>query len=316
MRLDAFMVENYPEYSRSVWQKFIKLGRVSVDGRTEVNPAKNVAEENFIKFSVPEKDDFSAKTLPVIYEDENVVVINKPAGVLTHSKGALNDEFTVAEYIKTYFTPHEGCSQREGSENNRLGIVHRLDRATSGVMIGAKNDAAQRFLQKQFSDRRAKKTYLALVERAPKQAAARIDLPIARNPKKPAEFRIDPKGKPAITDYKTLKTFADGSALLELKPLTGRTHQLRVHLAYIGAPIVGDVIYNSPNLNIRYDLIQPTSVQSSTAGSYLMGMGVRMFLHAASLEITIPAEPVNLRKTFTADLPDDFRSEIAKRRGK
>jgi len=280
------LAQEYPERSRSVWAKLIRRGEIKVNGKVAISASSTVNEADEVV--VTEAAELSQDLdLPVIYEDDNVLVINKPVGVLTHSKGALNEEFTVADFVKSRISL-QGTTLQEG--NNRFGIVHRLDRGTSGVLICAKNDAARKFLQKQFSDRKAKKTYLAIVEKAPKEPAARIDLPIARDPKRPSQFRVDPKGKPAITDYQTLETFADGSALLELKPLTGRTHQLRVHLAYIGAPIIGDPVYS----------LQGRSLQKE-----------RMFLHAAALEITIPGGE---RKTFTAELSVDFQTKIKESR--
>jgi 23S rRNA pseudouridine1911/1915/1917 synthase len=276
MRLDSYLAEIHPEHSRSVWQKYIEAGYVKVNGKvaTRTFLAK---DSDKIEIDIP-KLTKQPLNLPIIYEDDNVIVIDKPVGVLTHSKGTLNEEFTVADFIKS-----SASLQERSQENNRFGIVHRLDRATSGVIIGAKADTAQKYLQKQFAERKAKKTYLAIVEKVPKELAARIDLPIARNPKQPSQFRIDPKGKPAITDYRVIKTLPSGRALLELKPLTGRTHQLRVHLAHIGSPIVGDPIYGV------------------TAGT-VPAKG-RMMLHAYELEITIPDGE---RKVFIAKPPEEF----------
>ena len=197
-----------------------------------------------------------------------MIVINKPVGVLTHAKGALNEEFTVAEFFRRYTDV--------GLDTNRPGIIHRLDRDTSGVMIGARNAETAIMLQKQFADRKTKKTYLAITEGAPKNDHARIDLPIGRNPSAPSTFRVDAKGKSAITDYTTLHT--DGHhSLLELKPLTGRTHQLRVHMKYINTPIVGDRVYGKE--------------------------ADRLYLHAQRLEITIPSGD---RRTFEAPAPQEF----------
>lgn len=216
--------------------------------------------------------DFSKESLPVIYEDDNVLVINKPTGILTHAKGAVIEEFTVADFVKS--------KMLEPEDNNRPGIVHRLDRATSGVLIAGKDPVSKRYLQKQFSERKAKKTYLAIVKGELKHQAAKIDLPIERNPKAPATFRISANGKPASTDYQVLSTNGKYS-LVELKPLTGRTHQLRVHLRHLNAPILGDELYGG--------------------GKSPIG---RLCLHAWQLEITIPTSQ---RKTFTAPLPDDFK---------
>jgi 23S rRNA pseudouridine1911/1915/1917 synthase len=275
VRLDQYVAEYWPEYSRSQWQKYIAAGYVTINGEIVTSPKVQLGEDDEVKVDLPTATDYSEHTLPVIYEDDNVCVINKPAGVLTHSKGAVNEEFTVAEFIR----PHSTDSQ----ENNRPGIVHRLDRDTSGVIIVAKNGETKGMLQKQFQDRRAKKTYIAVVDGSPKHAEAKIDLPIERNPKKPSTHRVGAGGKSAFTAYRVLAS-NDKYSVLELKPVTGRTHQLRVHLAHIGTPIVGDPLYGG---------------SKSPLG--------RLCLHAKSLEITIPQGD---RRTFEAEMPEDFQKLI------
>ncbi len=270
MRLDQYLAKHYPEYSRSVWQKYVLLGYVTVNGTQELRTKAEITDTDSVVTTIPDKPDFSDDTLPVIYEDDHVVVVNKPVGVLSHSKGELNDEFTVAEFFRSRTTYN--------TDTNRPGIIHRLDRDTSGVMIGAKDTETAALLAKQFQDRRAKKTYYALVDKLPKLASANIDLPIGRNPNKPGTFRVDANGKAAFTHYEVTRS-ASSCHLLTLRPTTGRTHQLRVHLGYIGAPIIGDRLYGKPS--------------------------DRLYLHAASLEITIPE---GNRQTFTAPLPDEFNT--------
>ena len=294
MRLDLFLAKKYPGTSRAIFQKLIDAERVEINGAKAKGASQNVAASDDVKVFIPHQLTFAAEIADfvknVIFEDENVVVVNKPAGILTHMKGGIADEFTVADFVKSRMENSDDVF----SKTNRPGIVHRLDRATSGVLIAAKNKEAQSLLQNQFQERKAHKTYVALVEKAPKIGSAQIDLPIGRNPRFPSEFKIDPNGKSAVTDYKTLEVFNDGSALVELKPLTGRTHQLRVHLSHIGAPIVGDAVYGSGET------------------------GDRMFLHAFELEITIPKtgrQTENQRRTFRAELPQDFQDEIARRGG-
>ena len=306
MRLDLFLAQRFPEHSRAILQKLIAAGRVEIGGAVATDAAREVAETDEIKVHFPHQQTFAKEISDfapnVIYEDENVVVVNKPAGILTHMKGGIQDEFTVADFVKSRILAGKNLPSDDAeffAKTNRPGIVHRLDRATSGVLIAAKNPEAAKFLARQFQERKARKTYFAIVETAPKIAAARIDLPIGRNPKRPSEFRVDAKGKSAITDYETVEIFADNSALVELKPLTGRTHQLRVHLAHIGAPIVGDTLYNPRDAKLFAKNPERK---------------IRLFLHAAKLEITIPHAPENERKTFTADLPDDFRGEIKRRK--
>ncbi len=270
MRLDVYVAEYWPEHSRSQWQKYIKDGHVTVNGEVVTSPKYDISEDDFVKVQPPQKATFTDQSLPVLYEDENVTVINKPSGILTHAKGATLDEFTVAEFMRSRTT--------DAPEGNRPGIVHRLDRDTSGVIICARTPEAQSFLQRQFSFRKVKKTYIAIVDGEPKQPEAILRLPIERNPKAPATFRVGPSGKPAETSYKVL--WSDGNhSILELRPLTGRTHQLRVHMAYLGVPIKNDRFYGNKKT------------------------GGRLALHAYKLEITIPA---GIRKTFKAPLPPDF----------
>lgn len=239
-----------------------------VNGEVETLAKRLLDEDDEVITNVPAAPTHDEHTLPVVYQDENIIVINKPIGVLTHSKGALNDEFTVADFFRRFSTYH--------LETNRPGIVHRLDRDTSGILIGALNDDTAKLLQRQFSDRKTKKIYMAVVDGVLKQPEALIDLPIGRNPKSPSQFRVDPNGKPAQTVYKVLAS--DGKrSLVELKPLTGRTHQLRVHMAHLGTPIHGDRVYGKP--------------------------ADRLYLHAAALEITIPG---GKRRTFTAETPAEF----------
>ncbi len=272
MRLDAYLAQYWPEYSRSVWQKYIANGYVMVNGTLESSSKRTIGEDDIVTYTLPEKPDHSQSTLPVIYQDDNVIVINKPLGVLTHSKGALNDEFTVAEFLRPLTTYH--------SDSNRPGIIHRLDRDTSGVIIGVRNSETASLLQRQFSERKVKKLYYAVVDGHPKEAEALIDLPIARNPNAPSTFRVDANGKSAQTTYRVIKS-NEKHSLVELRPATGRTHQLRVHMAYLGTPIHGDRVYG-------------------TAAD-------RLYLHATSLEITIPT---STRRTFEAPLPPEFEAKI------
>lgn len=272
-RLDHILVRKYTKFNRSTLQNFIKSGYVSVDGKIIKKPNteiivsdQNGKIEHDIQLKIPEKEQ-SVDLSPIkIYEDNNVLVLNKPAGLLSMAKGEFTTEPTLEDF---------GL------------LVHRLDRDTSGVVILAKNPSTQSMLRRQFQDRKAHKTYYAVVDGVPKNQGALIDLPIARNLKHPTTFRVDPNGKPAQTYYKVIKQNAKRS-LLELKPVSGRTHQLRVHLKYIGCPIVGDKVYN----------------QDSKAA--------RLYLHAASLEITIPGQPNNERRIFEAPLPTEFKKQVDK----
>lgn len=274
MRLDAYVAEHWPSQSRSTWKKLIEAGSVSVNGVVVSIPKYDVGENAVVEVREPETPDHSAQSLPVIYEDENVIVIDKPVGVLTHSKGALNDEFTVAEFVRSK-TAYK-------SDTNRPGIVHRLDRATSGVIVCVKNDETASSIGKQFSNRTIKKQYYAVCSGAPELDEAFIDVPIGRNPSEPSTFKPDASGKHAETYYK-VESQSASHALVRLNPKTGRTHQLRVHLKHIHAPIVGDPVYG----------IEPSD---------------RMYLHAQSIELTLPG---GKRVTFESPLPPSFRSMAA-----
>ena len=270
VRLDIYLSTKFDTtISRSLWQKYIKAGYVSVNNKVATTPKFEVDETDEIALNLPEKEQADVD-LPILYEDDDVIVVNKPSGLLTHAKGGLSDEPTVAEIIrpKTSFA----------TDTDRPGIVHRLDRDTSGLLIIAKNPESAAHLQRQFAERTAKKTYIAITDGKLKLNAAKIDLPIGRNPSAPSTFRIDPNGKPAQTTYYVLAE-NDIQSLVELKPTTGRTHQLRVHLAHLNAPILGDRVYGKSS-------------------------DCRMMLHAQKLEITLPSGE---RKVFEAAIPDEFK---------
>lgn len=270
VRLDIYLSTKFDTtISRSLWQKYIKAGYVSVNNKVATTPKFEVDETDEIALNLPEKEQTDVD-LPILYEDDDVIVVNKPSGLLTHAKGGLSDEPTVAEIIrpKTSFA----------TDTDRPGIVHRLDRDTSGLLIIAKNPESAAHLQRQFAERTAKKTYIAITDGKPKLNAAKIDLPIGRNPSAPSTFRIDPNGKPAQTTYHVLAE-NDAQSLVELKPTTGRTHQLRVHLAHLNAPILGDRVYGKSS-------------------------DCRMMLHAQKLEVALPSGE---RKVFEAAIPDEFK---------
>ena len=259
IRLDILMSEIFKSYNRSTLQKFIEYGFVTVDG--EVVKKSNTRFQRGVKIDLKTPEIMKNVDLEPekIYEDDDVIVFNKPSGLLSMGRGQK-------------YCP-ENTLERYGL------LVHRLDRDTSGVVIVAKNPSAQEFLKKQFQERTTKKTYYALVEGRPKLDEARIDLPMARNLKRPTTFLVDPNGKEAETYYKVVKTNDDYS-LIELRPKTGRTHQLRVHLKYLGHPIVGDVVYGGKKAK-------------------------RLFLHAKKLEIVLPN---GKRRVFEAKLPTEFLS--------
>ena len=263
VRLDLLAKEFYKSYNRSTLQKFIESGFMSVDGEVVLKPSATFSRGVKLDLKVPEVMKNADLVPKVIYEDDNVLVVNKPSGLLSEAKGEYCPERTLADY----------------------GLVcHRLDRDTSGVMILAKSEEVQKFLKKQFQARTVYKKYYAVVGGgALKLNEARIDLPMIRNMKRPTTFLVDANGKEAETFYRVLKTSEDGlRSLVELRPTTGRTHQLRVHMKYLGHPIVGDTVYEG----------EPAD---------------RLYLHAGELEITLPG---GVRKVFTSDVPVSFEKAL------
>lgn len=275
-RLDQYVIRHMPSLSRGYATKLIREGKVLVNGEPQHKGGYKIRSTDIVHIDYDEHKEIVIDDieLPVIYEDDDCVVIDKPVGLLTHSKGPFNPEPTVESWLR---------SRLDGSalSGERAGIVHRLDRATSGVLICAKTPEALSWLQKQFAQRKVKKTYAAVVQGEMKEPAAIIDMPIERNPKKPQTFRVGNNGKEATTAYKVIGTSTKYS-LLELKPTTGRTHQLRVHLEHLGHPILGDTYYGGKAAD-------------------------RLFLHAHSLELTLPSRE---RKTFTVPVPADFKEQL------
>jgi len=281
-RLDVFVAEKLPEISRAFVGKLSEQGKVLVNGEGQRLSYKlKIGDKVDVDYATNELNLIPDIDLPVLYEDNDCVVINKPTGLLTHSKGAFNPEATVA----TWLSHRQSADRRQQTTNQhsqREGIVHRLDRGTSGVMILAKTPEALSWLQKQFSTRKVKKTYIAIITGELNPPEAIIDMPIERNPRHPQTFRVGSQGKPAKTHYRVLEVANKEDSklsLLELKPETGRTHQLRVHLKQLGHPIVGDTFYDGQTAN-------------------------RLFLHALNLELTLPTHE---RKVFTAVLPKEFK---------
>jgi 23S rRNA pseudouridine1911/1915/1917 synthase len=281
-RLDQFLRERLPQYSRSRLQDWIEQGRVLVDGaaakrsylvkgaeRVEVRPGE-LAPLRATPEDLP---------LDVLYEDADVIAINKPAGMVVHSGAGLHSGTLVNAVL------HRFGKLSSVAGDLRPGIVHRLDRFTSGVILIARSDAAHRNLAEQFASRQVEKIYIALVHGQMKNDEGRITTPIARDPV--ARVRMTARlahGRQAITSYRVLNRF-EGLTFLEVKIGTGRTHQIRVHLASIGHPVVGDKLYGAP---------------ASELGRY--------FLHARQITFTSPT--TGERITVGAPLPPDLEKYL------
>jgi 23S rRNA pseudouridine1911/1915/1917 synthase len=277
-RLDQFLHNELPQYSRSRLQDWINQGRVQVNGvaakrsyllkgaeQIEVSPA-DLTPLRAAPEDVP---------LEVLYQNDDVIAINKPAGMVVHA-GAGRHSGTLVNALVHRF----GTLSSVGGDL-RPGIVHRLDRLTSGVILVAKTDAAHRHLAAQFSNRNVEKVYLALVHGRMKVDAGQITKPIARDPIR--RIRMTAKsatGRQAVTEYKVLKHL-EGYSYLEVKIGTGRTHQIRVHLASIGHPVAGDKLYGAPPATLA-----------------------RFFLHAHRITFASPTS--GERVTITAPLPREL----------
>lgn len=269
IRLDLFLVSKIPELSRSSIAKLINDDKVLVNKKPSSNKYKTkIKDEITVYFDPKDLDEIPTIDLPILYEDENCVVIDKPSGLLTHSKGAFNPEATIATFIRDKISD---------IDSERAGIVHRLDRGTSGVIICAKNQKSLDYLQKQFAERKTIKKYIAIIEGEIEPSEAVIDMPIARDVKNPKAFCVKTNGKNAVTSYKVIKR-NNGYTMLELTPKTGRTHQLRVHLSHQKHPIVGDDLYGGKPFN-------------------------RILLHAKDLTINLPE---GKSMTFESKLPYEF----------
>jgi 23S rRNA pseudouridine1911/1915/1917 synthase len=269
-RLDIFVHNKMPKYSRSFVQKLIETDKVTVNSK-RLGAGDTVHNGDVINIDFEDNQQTIPEiSLPILYEDGDCLVLDKPSGILTHSKGAFNPEATVATFISP---------KVQGMTGDRAGIVHRLDRATSGVIICAKTPEALSWLQKQFSLRKVKKHYRAVIEGLLDPETAVIDMPIGRNPKSPKSFHVSADGRPAQTQYTTIE-HKNGLSLLDLEPKTGRTHQLRVHLKQLNHPIIGDTLYGGREHK-------------------------RLMLHAYKLEITLPNRQ---RREFIAPLPSEFHT--------
>ncbi len=270
-RSDKLLAEQLPQFPRAALAKLFDQDLVLLNSKP-VKPGHKLREGDVLAADLSPLDiKIDDIELPVLYEDDNVLVVNKPSGVISHARGRFFDEPSVASFVR----------QKTGQKGERSGIVHRLDRATSGVMICAKNQESLSHLQKQFSLRKVNKTYMAIIEGSMPTEDGVIDMPIGRNPKVPASFHVTEKGKQALTRYLTVQKHGQYT-LLELRPETGRTHQLRVHLKHLKHPIIGDTLYSGKSAE-------------------------RLMLHAASLEITLPHGE---RTVFTAPLPAEFQEML------
>jgi 23S rRNA pseudouridine1911/1915/1917 synthase len=243
-RLDHFLADVLPQYSREYLKSLILDQQVSIDNKSVTKPAFRVLPAQEILLNLPEMCSLSlepeAIPLEIVFEDQDLLVVNKPSGMLTHPTGK-ERHGTLVNALLTH------CDGQLSGINGveRPGIVHRLDRETSGLMMVAKSDLAHRSLQRQLQERSAKRCYRAIVQGILAQTIGIVDAPIDRNPKKRDKMAVLEGGRAAITRWEVLETIGDRFSILKLSLETGRTHQIRVHMAHIGHPVFGDPVYGT-----------------------------------------------------------------------
>ena len=281
-RVDKFLAAQFPAYSRSQIQRLINEGCVFVNGEKPRKSGLLLEADDLVEimFPPPEPLDLIPEDIPldIIFEDANVLVVNKPAGMVVHP-AAGHAGGTLVHAVLAHLPDLEGIGGKK-----RPGIVHRLDKDTSGIILIAKNQASHIWLQRQFKSREVEKIYLALVDGKPATREGRIIAPIYRDRGNRQMMAVAPegKGKSAVTEFEVVQNFRHHS-LLRVHPITGRTHQIRVHLSSIHIPIVGDKIYGLKNPSLAIG---------------------RHFLHAAEIAIRLPGEKETTR--LSAELPPEL----------
>jgi 23S rRNA pseudouridine1911/1915/1917 synthase len=285
-RLDKYLVSCFSDLSRARLQGLIKTGQVLVNGTPAHKAGLTIAYGDMLQVTIPPVAmvDLTPEAIPldIIFENQDLMVVNKPAGMVVHPAAGHYTGTLVHAALA-----HAPDIQGIGGQL-RPGVVHRLDKNTSGLILLAKNDATHHWLQEQFRSRQVKKTYLALVDGKPPTPTGRIEASIGRDAAHRKQMSIVPpeKGRAATSEYSVSESFSLHT-LLEVKPITGRTHQIRLHLAFIGCPVVGDTIYGHkrPSLPLK-----------------------RHFLHAARISLCLPGELK--ARMFTAPLPLELENVL------
>ena len=293
VRLDVFVARKCPDLSRTYAQKLIADGLVTVNGRIE-KPGTRLNAGDIVEVESPQATTpvglaSEAIAVPIVYEDNDLLVVDKPPGLTVHPAPGSPLATTLVNALLAHIPDLAGIGEplRPAEGEPRLwrpGIVHRLDKDTSGLMVVAKNERAHRMLSEQIKSRAIEKRYLTLVEGHLTPRRGTIDAPIGRDPRNRKRMAVVAKGREARTDYEVMK-YLDDYTLVEIRPETGRTHQIRVHLSAIGHPIVGDPVYGRK--------------------SELVG---RQFLHASRLGFRLPSTGEWVE--FSSELPQDLRNAL------
>jgi len=284
LRLDHFLTHHFPEHSRSSLNKLIASADVLVNGQT-VKAGYRLRTEEVVSVHFPQVQEVELLPqkieFPILFEDEHLLVLSKPPGLVVHPACG-----HAAGTLVHGLLHH--CRELPSVEGGRPGIVHRLDKDTSGIMLVAKNESALRSLMADFKDRRIRKTYHAILLRAPREAKGRVVQPIGRHPVDRKKMAIRPSdGKYAATSWNVTEYFSNGWCLIEVGIETGRTHQIRVHMASMNAPVAGDTLYGG-------NVTQGGSIRP-----------LRQMLHASTLRFDHPADGRHM--CFTAPLWSDMQ---------
>lgn len=294
-RLDAFLAAQIDGWSRARLQRLIEDEEVLVNGK----PAKasfklRPGDEIEVELTPPPAASFTPENIPlnIIFEDDSLLVVNKPAGLVVHPAAGIHSG-TLANALAFHF---QQLSTRAGEI--RPGIVHRLDKGTSGLMVVAKNEATHESLADQFRAREVYKSYLALVHGVVKQESGRIEQPIARDPRTRIRMAVVPAGRGALSLYKVRRSFKSFT-LLEVELKTGRTHQIRVHLSWLKHPVVGDEVYGGGRDKTVQDVRLRAAIRKLQ----------RQFLHAERLGFRHPVSGESLQ--FVAPLPVELENLLA-----
>jgi len=286
-RLDRVLADRLPDTSRAQVQRLIKTGDVTVNGRPS-KPAYQVQSDDVISVRLPEELEPSVEPeailLDTLYEDDCLLVVNKPAGMVVHPSYG----HTGGTLVNALLAHAPEVADVGGLE--RAGVVHRLDKDTSGVLLVAKDEPTRAALQRQFKRHQVLKTYLALVEDRVEPREGVIEVPVGRDKRQRKRMAVVRDGRPASTMYRVIEYFPAHS-LVEVRPHTGRTHQIRVHMAWLGYPVVGDIVYGRR----RQPLLQG-----------------RHFLHASRITFEHPL--TGEKMTFDAPLPPELMAVLSRLR--
>jgi 23S rRNA pseudouridine1911/1915/1917 synthase len=294
-RIDRLIAARLPDLSRSRAKALIEAGRVAIDGATINNPSFRVKPGHAIRVDVPPPVDDTplaqAIALDIVYEDADLVVVDKPAGLVVHPAPG-NQDLTLVNALLA----HCGDSLAGIGGVRRPGIVHRLDKDTSGLMVVAKSELAHAALSRAFAERTIERAYWAMVWGVPSPRDGVIDRPIGRSPSNRKKMAVVANGRRAVTNYRTIRPAGLHAALVECRLETGRTHQIRVHMTALGNPLVGDPVYG-----------KPPALGRQRRPETLLAFG-RQALHARLLGFDHPATGEHLR--FEAGLPADLANLV------